>query len=240
MALSFVIPAHDEEAVIEPTVRAIATAAREAGVPCEVVVVDDSSTDRTGALAEALGAQVVRIEARQIARARNAGAALATSDTLVFVDADTLVSEAVIRGVVEAICAGAVGGSAEVRTDQPAPWYLNAFMPAVNLLIRRFGWFGGCFMFCRRDVFQGIGGFDERLFVAEEVRFGRALRRRGRVAILPGPVVTSARKLRTHSGWELVWTAARLALTLPWAVRDRRRLDLWYGPRRRDPSREGG
>lgn len=235
-SLSFIIPAHNEEAVIEPTIRAIDDASRRAGVACEVLVVDDESTDGTGALAEALGAQVIRIDARQIAKARNAGAAIATSDTLVFVDADTTVNAGVVRGVIEAIAGGAAGGSAEIRADEPAPRYLPFFMRMVTIACRRFGWFGGCFMFCRRDVFQSIGGFDERLFAAEEIAFGRALRRQGRVVILRHPVVTSARKLRTHSAWEIGWTFVRLFVTWPWALTNRRRLDLWYGQRRKDPA----
>jgi GT2 family glycosyltransferase len=236
-SLSFVIPAHNEEAVIEPTIRAIDDASRRVGVACEVIVVDDESTDRTGALAEALGAHVIRIEARQIAKARNAGAAIATSETLVFVDADTIVSPAVIRGAVDSIAAGAAGGSAEIRADEPAPRYVPILMRLTTIAFRWFGWFGGCFVFCRRDVFQTIGGFDERLFAAEEIAFGRALRRQGRVVILREPVVTSARKLRTHSGWEILWAFTRLALTWPWALTSRRSLGLWYGQRRKDPAR---
>ena len=235
-SLSFIIPAHDEEAVIEPTIRAIDAAARRIHASCEVIVVDDASTDRTGALAEALGAHVVRIEARQIAKARNAGAAVATSDTLVFVDADTLVSAAVLKGVVEALAGGAVGGSAEVQADTPAPRYVPILMRVVTLTFRWLGWFGGCFMYCRRDAFDAIGGFDERLFAAEEIAFGRALKRHGRIVILRDTVVTSARKLRTHSGWEILWAFLRLTLTFPWALTNRSRLGLWYGQRRKDPA----
>lgn len=234
-SLSFIIPAHDEEAVIEPTIRAIDAAARRVQVPCEVIVVDDGSTDRTGALAEALGAHVIRIDARHIAKARNAGAAAATSDTFVFVDADTIVTADVVRGVVRALAGGAVGGSAEVQADHPAPRYVPLMMAVVTLACRWFGWFGGCFIYCRRDVFQAIGGFDERLFAAEEIAFGRALKRRGRIVILRDKVVTSARKLRTHSSLEILWTFVRL-IAWPWALKDRRRLELWYGPRRKDPS----
>ena len=56
--LSVVIPAKDEEESLPPTVRAIHAAFREAGVPHEIVVVDDGSGDRTWPVLSALRAEV--------------------------------------------------------------------------------------------------------------------------------------------------------------------------------------
>ena len=77
--LSFVVPAHDEEASIAATLRAIRSVAASAETPFEIIVVDDTSSDRTTERAMAEGAQVLRIERRQIAAARNAGAGAAMS-----------------------------------------------------------------------------------------------------------------------------------------------------------------
>jgi hypothetical protein len=82
-------------------------------------------------------------------------------------------------------------------------------------------------------VFLAAGGFDERLFVTEEIALSRALKRQGRVVMLPYVVHTSARKIRTYSGWEILRMSLRFAMR-PWLVKDRRALDLWYGPRRPD------
>ena len=94
----------------------------------------------------------------------------------------------------------------------------------------------GCFMFCTRDAFDRIGGFDERLFAAEEVAFSRAIKRVGRLVLVEPAVVTSARKFRTHSLRELAADGARRAATFGRAVRSRQRLRLWYGERRHDPG----
>lgn len=115
--MSFVIPAHDEEAVLGATLETLFASAREVGRPFEVVVVDDASTDRTVEIARRHGARTVSVGHRQIALARNSGALAARGDVLVFVDADTQVSPAPIRSALLAIQSGAIGGGALTRFD---------------------------------------------------------------------------------------------------------------------------
>ncbi|MEO7709679.1 MAG: glycosyltransferase, partial [Caldimonas sp.] len=195
--LSFIVPAHDEEAAIATTVRAIRVAAESVRSAFEIIVVDDSSSDRTAVLAAAEGARVLRIERRQIAAARNAGARVARGETFVFVDADTLINADVVSGLQRALGNGAVGGGAAIRFDAPTPRWLDVVLPASIWLARQLRITGGCFLFCRRDAFEAVGGFDEALYAAEEIRLCRQLRARGDFVILREAVLTSGRKLRT-------------------------------------------
>ena len=95
--VSFIVPAHNEAQIIADTVAALHAAARGAGDPYEIVVVDDASTDGTAALARAAGTSVVSATVRHIAAARNVGGRAAKGDELLFVDADTWVGGDTVR-----------------------------------------------------------------------------------------------------------------------------------------------
>jgi glycosyltransferase involved in cell wall biosynthesis len=237
MTLSFIIPAHNEASLIGATLHSIDTAARANGATYEVIVADDSSTDGTAQVAAAAGATVVRVSCRQIAAARNAGAREAHGDALVFVDADTTIDASVVREVVEALRAGAVGGGARVRFDDPVPAHARIVVPVLFWASTMLRFVPGCFLFCTRGAFDAVGGFDERLYAAEEVFISRALRRLGRIVVVKSAVVTSGRKLRSYSTKEILLGGLGLAMHGTRGLKNRKRLDLWYGPRRDDPKR---
>jgi glycosyltransferase involved in cell wall biosynthesis len=92
LKISVVVPAFNEEKLITASlaaIRAAMTAFTDRGWAGELIVCDNNSTDRTAELARTAGATVVFEPVNQIARARNCGAAAATGDWLVFVDADS-------------------------------------------------------------------------------------------------------------------------------------------------------
>jgi glycosyltransferase involved in cell wall biosynthesis len=229
--LSFVIPAHNEEQHIGPTVAAINAAAGASGEPFEVIVVDDASTDQTATIAAEHGARVIHVQHRQIAATRNAGARCARGDVLFFVDADTLASPAAIRAALRAIKRGAVGGGCVFRFDGTLPPWARALYPVAAVLARLLKLVGGCFLFCTREAFDAVGGFCERYYAAEEAAFIRALKRRGRFVVPQPVVVTSGRKLRAHSGWQIIREAWRWMVAGPKAYQRRDGLELWYGER---------
>jgi glycosyltransferase involved in cell wall biosynthesis len=235
-SVSFIIPAHNEERLLGRTLNAIDQATRPLGEPVEVIVADDASTDRTAAIAREQGARLVSVSCRQIAATRNAGARAANGEMLVFVDADTLVTEAAVRAAIAAMRAGAVGGGCAIRFDGRLPPYGRVLEAIAAPLYRAIRLASGCFLFCTRDAFRATGGFDETLFAAEEMAMSQALRRQGRVVILRESVTTSGRKLRSHSGREFLGTMLRLALAGRKSVRRREGLDVWYAERRADPE----
>jgi len=235
-SLSFVVPAYNEAQLLGSTLTAIEQATRTIPLTFEIIVVDDASRDRTPEVARAHGARVVPVNFRQIAATRNAGAREARGEWLVFVDADTKISAQVLQDATAALHGGAVGGGCALRFDGRVPRYGRVLIALVLPVYRALGLAAGCFLFCTRQAFEAVGGFDESLFAAEEAVLSRALRRRGRFVMLSSAVLTSARKLRAHSPREVMGTLLRLAFTGPRAVRRRDGLELWYGQRRADPE----
>jgi glycosyltransferase involved in cell wall biosynthesis len=88
--ISIVIPAFNERAAIEATVRRARTALEQSGMgPYEVIVVDDGSRDGTGELAAAAGARVLRHPHNVgYGLSLKDGIAAARYDTIVISDAD--------------------------------------------------------------------------------------------------------------------------------------------------------
>jgi len=230
--ISFVVPAHNEERLLGATIDAIHAAAREIRIPYEIVVANDTSTDNTASVARSHGARVADCEHRQIARVRNTGGRASTGDILIFVDADTQISAAVVSASLAAIKRGAVGGGATLRVDGRLPWWAPLAIWFVGAAMGAMRWAAGCYVFCTRAAFEATGGFDEQLFATEEIAFSRALKRIGPVVILRETVVTSGRKMRTHPLREFfpVWGGIFPHGTA--ALRNRDKLSVWYGERR--------
>ena len=230
--ISFIVPAHNEARLLGATLAALREAAAGAGQACETVVVDDASTDATARIAEHHGARVIRVEHRQIAATRNAGARAANGELFVFVDADTLVDAMLLSTALAAIDGGAVGGGATIRLQGTPAWHERWAVAALGWAFRRTGIAPGCFLFCTRAAFAAVDGFDERYFAAEDVAMSRALARIGRFVILREHVRTSDRKLRTHSVAEHLRLMVRFAWRGTGVLKSRRDLGLWYGERR--------
>lgn len=227
MRISFVIPAHNEEALIRRTIASIRSAVPP-NTEYEIIVVDDGSTDKTASFAKELGAQVVGINRRQISAARNAGASAASGNAFIFIDADTMATPEAVAGALGALRDGAVAGGCLVRFDGKLPQYARILARAASFAQRHIKFAAGCFVFCSRDTFDTIGGFDETLYAGEEVEFSRAAKKLGKFVVIHEPVVTSGRKLRAHSFWTINCTLLRLILGGRRAVQSRDKLRLWY------------
>ena len=230
IVISFIVPAYNEEAELPGTLRAIRSAV--AGYEHEIVLVNDGSTDATGAIGEEFGACVISIQRRQIAAARNAGAAAARGNVFIFVDADTRIGPEHVRGAVEALEPGCAGGGARLATDREIPRWGRIFFWVFTTLYFGLNLGAGAFLFTTRENFFAVGGFDEIYFASEEIFFTIALKRLGRFRLLREPAMTSGRKLRMYSGWKIFTRSLSLIFGGPRGVMSRKKLDMWYGGER--------
>jgi cellulose synthase/poly-beta-1,6-N-acetylglucosamine synthase-like glycosyltransferase len=235
--ISFVVPAHNEQTCLGRTLQAIHDAARDIGRPYEVIVVDDASTDATADVAREAGAVVVSVNHRQIAATRNAGGRAARGERLFFVDADTVINRRVVASALRHLDRGAAGGGAPARFEGPVPLYAHLLMWWLGLLMRLGGMTGGAFMFCTRDAFKATGGFDERLFGAEDAAMCWALKREGRFVVLWRTVLTSGRRVRGTKGIRMLAGLFRMGI-MPRILKDRSSVEkIWYQSDRDDDDR---
>jgi glycosyltransferase involved in cell wall biosynthesis len=239
---SVVIPAYNEERLLPRLLDSI-DAAREiygrGPGAIEVIVADNASTDSTASLAASRGCVVVSVEKRVIAAARNGGARAARGEILCFVDADTWIHAQTFRAIDGALAGGrVVGGATGVRLERWSPGIAVAYMMIVPLV-----WVTGIdtgLVFCRREDFEAVGGYDENLRIAEDVAFPWALKRLGRrrgqrlVRLRRFKATASLRKFDEHGDWHYVAMLPRT--TFLYLFRRRAFLEFidryWYRPSR--------
>ena len=239
--VSVVIPAFNEEKLIIATLRSIKEAMNaftDLGWDTELIVANNNSTDRTAELAQNEGAKVVFEPINQISRARNCGAAAATGDWLLFVDADSHPSRDLFEDVAEKIKTGKyLAGGVTVKLDE-GPFVARFVANVWNLVSRTTRWVAGSFIFCERASFEAVGGFSTELFASEEIDLSQRLKKhakaKGRKMIIlhRHPLITSGRKLKLYSRREHLRIIFR-TITRPLAtVRNREACELWYDGRR--------
>jgi glycosyltransferase involved in cell wall biosynthesis len=237
--ISFIVPAHNEQSCLGRTLKAIHEAARSIGQTYEVIVVDDASTDSTADVARAHNATLLPVNHRQIAATRNSGGRAAQGERLFFVDADTTINSRVLVSALQYMDKGAVGGGAPAQFDKTTPLYARLLLWWFGLLMRLPGVSGGAFMFCTRKAFDATGGFDERLFGAEDVAMSWALRREGRFVVLWRYVLTSARRMHGMGGLRMLAGLIRIGF-FPKLLQNRSRVHkIWYDSNREPDDRTG-
>jgi len=195
--LSVIVPAYQGERLLPDTLAALAGSdlPRE---QWELVVVDDSSTDRTAEVARPWADRVIRLTGgpRGPAAARNEGAALSHGEWLAFVDADVRVHPDTLRRMLEATAGPrnlvAIFGAYDEAP--PAPGFISQFRNLLHRYVHLRGageaatFWAGCGA-VRRDAFEEVGGFDATRFPRpqiEDIDLGYRLRDRGgRIRIHP-------------------------------------------------------
>jgi rSAM/selenodomain-associated transferase 2 len=217
---SVVIPALDEAGRIAEAVRS----ARVAGA--EVVVVDGGSRDATAELAAAAGARVLHCPPGR-ARQLGLGAGESRGEVIVLLHADSRLPEGWAPALETALAdPGVAGGAFAFRFDERSP-ALRLIELGVRLRVALLGLpYGDQAIFARREILEQIGGVPQ-VPIMEDLDLVRALRRAGRLARVPLPVTTSARRYRARGALRTVARNALAAAAFCLGL-DRARVARWY------------
>jgi glycosyltransferase involved in cell wall biosynthesis len=213
--VSLIIPARNEEAFLNPLLEsvAVARAAFTYGPEAiEVIVVDNDSTDCTSEIGNDLGCLVVSCSERSIAAVRNAGAAAAQGEIVIWVDADSVVHPDLFNAVVTTLSENVIVGATGIRMSRSSVGI--ALTMLVVRALTKLASVGPGVVFCRRDDWEAVRGYDESRLYAEDVKFQTDLKRLGRPRgqgfawAKNVPTISSARKYDRHGDWHalnLLW-----------------------------------
>jgi glycosyltransferase involved in cell wall biosynthesis len=241
MHLSIIIPAFNEERLIGRCLESVSTSLvhnHKPGLKADVIVVDNNSTDRTAQLARQAGACVVFEPINQIGRARNTGAAAATGDWLLFLDADSLLNPGLLADILAMIEAGKTVGCGSTLAMDGLLWWANGIFHFWRGMSILFGWAAGALIVCRHDAFRDVGGFPLDLYALEEIQLSKRLKAWGRprglrfTILSKHPLETSSRKVTLYSPREIAVQMLRVFLRRKRTLRDKALLSVWYDGRR--------
>ncbi len=169
----------------------------------ETIVIDDGSTDSTSRIAEQAQVQVIRIEHRGLAAARNAGVAAASGEIIAFIDADARADRDWLYHLVETITrrdAAAASGPNFAPMPASARAAAMAAAPGLPREVRagddRLAQLCGCNMAITKAALSKIGGFDPAFASAgDDVDLSWRLTAAGEtLAYAPGATVIHERR----------------------------------------------
>ena len=179
--------------------------------PCEVIVVDGGSQDRTLEIAEQHADKLIRSGPGRSTQ-MNAGAELASGEILLFLHADSHIPHTAWQNLLDA------------EKKMPIQWGFFAIqLDSQNLLLRvvskLMNWrsritaigTGDQCLFVRRELFERLGGFAE-LPLMEDVEICKRLRKTSAPRIIKERVLTSARRWQANGICRTILLMWRLRL----------------------------
>ena len=229
MKISVIIPAYNEELALPETLERIGKALSVAACPSEIIVVDNDSQDKTKQLAEAFGAKVFLEKEHNISKVRNTGERNSSGDVLIFIDADTLVPDTLFQKIAAVMedekCFG--GAVAVGYGDFERKW-MRFYLMGWAFWGKLFNMAQGAAQFCRKSIFEELEGYNQTIFMGEDVEFYWRLskvakRNRGYLYFVEHPkVITSTRRFDKMSLWKTFLLTHPIFIRLTW-----RKKSLW-------------
>lgn len=186
VSVSVIVPTLNEAGCIAETLRRL-----RQQQPSQIIVVDGGSSDAT--CEQARTADLVLSGPRGRAAQMNLGAAHAIGDVLLFLHADCWLEAGALAEAGRSLSSRSAAGCFTMRVEAPG-WYYRSIDCCATARVRLTGLvYGDQGLLVRRERFWRIGGFP-MLGLMEDLFISRALRRTGRVIVLPHRIFVSPRR----------------------------------------------
>ena len=242
--ITIVIPTKNEEANLPALLESVR---RQTLQPREIIVADAGSTDGTRSIAAAYGARVV--EGGLPGPARNRGAEAATTDLILFLDADVELRDPLF---LEKSVGEMLERKLDLATCDVFPlsdaWIDHVLHKAYNVYARAWGdvfpHAPGFCMFVRRSLHEAIGGFDEAVLFCEDHDYAHRASKLGTFGFLRSTKIpVSIRRLDRDGRVNVAikYTLAELHLAMLGPIRHNRfRYTFGHRERMKSPPRTKG
>lgn len=202
--LSIIIISKQEEAYLPKLLESIKN---QSFKDYELILSDAQSTDKTRTIARKYGCKI--IEGGLPSTGRNNGAKVAKGDILLFLDADAIMTEKFIEHSLDEM--NKKGAQCAIPLIHPYPKkYLTDIIihNLYNLWIKSnqkiLPTGGGVGIFCDRNLFKKVGGFNTEYLMGEDHRFLRDASKHGKFKVLKSKLLVSVRRLDKHGRVKLI------------------------------------
>jgi glycosyltransferase involved in cell wall biosynthesis len=228
--ITAVIPTINEEKYLPACLDSLK---RQTIPPNEIIVVDSDSADKTKEIAKSYGCKVINAKCN-IGVARNIGVRAAKGETIVFVDADTVIPDKWIERCMKFFESDKVIGYmclpnyANLRGRQ---WLYSRLMRAWHLFsVIKLPISGVCAVgfAVKRKAFESIGGFKKEFDVGEDTDLEFRLRKTGKKIIIDKKIKCELNFRRWEKGGYIWWTKYWIILYIKYIFH--KRLPHYYPP----------
>ncbi|MDR3642786.1 MAG: glycosyltransferase [Candidatus Doudnabacteria bacterium] len=225
MTISFIIPTLNEESVLEKLLKNLKSVT---AVDCEIIVSDGKSTDKTLEIAGRYGVKIAGNASgrrQTIGEGRNRGAALATGEYLVFLDADVYIPEpdkffarALDKFKLNPRLKGLSGWVRVFPETETWADYLGYVILSDWQFYIKNNWFHsgstcGEFQMMTAEVYRELGGYREDLTIGEDIDLFYRISKLGRTKTDPKLLVYHTGRRPHKIGWpRLIWQWVRNSL----------------------------
>ena len=199
--ISIIIPAHNEENYIEQTLDSVLKLEHENK---EIIVVCNGCSDKTFDKAKKYNnIKLLNMDEASVSKAKNLGVEHASNDNLLFLDADTTISNNALQEIINHTDTWTVGTFKILPDNKKFRAKSLMLLKNMVLKLRLYRTSNGT-IFCNKEMFSHLGGFEEHLQKHEDGSFIRRGAKLGKFKFVTNAAATTSMRRFEKIGYSKV------------------------------------